>query len=435
MPRVVIVGRMNVGKSTLFNRLSTDVKSLTLDYAGVTRDFLKDVVCWQGRCFELIDTGGISLRKTEDKILERVRLKALEVVQSADIVLFVCDASVGLLPEDREISKLLHSLAAHVVLVVNKVDTAAAKENQYDFERLGHETSVDISAHHGRGIAELLEAIVEVLPEKSGIVQEEDKSCKIVLLGKPNVGKSSLMNLLLKKERSIVTDQPGTTREPIAEKISFYKEDIVLTDTAGVRKKRKVHETLEELMVKTSFKALKDADIVLLLVDASEGRLSDQELKLAFYAFENHKALIILFNKQDLVGEELKDRMKFNLEPYDYFIKKVEQLNISCKTEKNVGRLLAKVQNVCVRHAQTFSNDELTMLFKEALVRRPLFRNTNPLRVLRVRQIGTSPITVLMIVNEPKWFGPSQLTYFENQMRRAYDLRGVPIRFLTRKKG
>lgn len=435
MPRVVIVGRMNVGKSTLFNRLSTDVKSLTLDYAGVTRDFLKDVVCWQGRCFELIDTGGISLRKTEDKILERVRLKALEVVQSADIVLFVCDASVGLLPEDREISKLLHSLAAHVVLVVNKVDTAAAKENQYDFERLGHETSVDISAHHGRGIAELLEAIVEVLPEKSGIVQEEDKSCKIVLLGKPNVGKSSLMNLLLKQERSIVTDQPGTTREPISEKIKFYKEDILLTDTAGVRKKRRVHEKLESLMVKTSFKALKDAQVALLLVDSSEGRLSDQELKLAFYALENHKALMIVFNKQDLVNEEIAERMKFHLEPYKHLMKKVSMLRISCKTEKNVGRLMEKVQKLCARNAQTFSDDELTLLFKEALIRRPLYRNENLLRVRRVRQIGTAPITLLMIVNEPKWFGESQLAYFENQLRRKYDLEGVPIRFVTRKKG
>lgn len=435
MSRVVIVGRMNVGKSTLFNRLSVDVKSLTLDYEGVTRDFLKDVVCWQDKCFELIDTGGISLRKTEDKILERVRLKALEIVKSANVVLFVCDAKVGLLPEDREISKLLHSLGVPVLVVVNKIDTAAAEENRYEFERLGHETLIDISAHHGTGIADLLESVVAALPEQAKLVEQEDSSCKVVLLGKPNVGKSSLMNLLAKKDRSIVTDQPGTTREPIAETIKFYKEDIVLTDTAGVRRKRRVHEELEGLMVKTSFKALKDADIALLLVDASEGRLSDQELKLAFYALENHKALMILFNKQDLVDEELAESMEFNLEKYGHLMKRVSWLRISCKTGKHIGRLMERIQKLCVRYSQKFSDDELTVLLKEALIRRPLFRNTNPLRILRVRQIATAPITLLLIVNEPKWFGESQLAYFENQLRRAYDLEGVPVKFLSRKKG
>jgi len=433
-PRVVIVGRMNVGKSTLFNRLSVDVKSLTLDYEGVTRDFLKDVVCWQDRCFELIDTGGISLRKTGDKILERVRLKAIEVVKSADVVLFVCDAKIGLLPEDREISKLLHSLCAHVILVVNKIDADMSKENLYEFERLGHETAAEISAHHGIGIAELLEFIVHALPV-SGPVQKDDSSCKVVLLGKPNVGKSSLMNLLLKQDRSIVTDRPGTTREPITETIKFYKEDIVLTDTAGVRRKRRVQEELEGLMVKTSFKALKDAHIALLLIDSSAGRLSDQELKLAFYALKNHKALMILFNKQDLVDQEIAQKMEFNLEPYKHLMKKVSWLRISCKTRKHIGRLLEKIQKLCQRHSQTFPPDEISLLFKEALARRPLYKNTNPLRILHARQISTAPITILLIVNEPKWFGESQLAYFENQFRRAYDLEGVPVRFVTRKKG
>ena len=426
IPRVVIVGRMNVGKSTLFNRLSVDVKSITLDHAGVTRDFIKDTVYWQGRCFELV----------QDPILETVRLKALEVVKSADVVLFMCDARVGILPEDREISKLLHSLSAKILVVVNKIDGADAQEHRYEFERLGHEQLFHISAQHGIAVGDLLEAIVTHLPEPGGAEFNEVKPlCKVVLLGKPNVGKSSLMNLLLNKERSIVLDRPGTTREPVAETISFYKEDILLTDTAGVRRKRAVNEQLEGLMVKTSFKALKNADVVLLLVDASEGRLADQELKLAFYAFENHKALVILFNKQDLVNEEKQAALKFNLEPYEHLMKKVERANISCKTEKNVGKLLAKVHKLCIRHSQQFDNDELSLLFKEMLIRRQLFCNTNALRVLRVRQVGTAPITLLLIVNEPKWFGPSQLTFFENQLRRVHDLRGAPIKFLLRKKG
>jgi GTPase len=436
LPRVVIVGRMNVGKSTLFNRLSVNIKSLTLDYKGVTRDFIKDVVSWQGKDFELIDTGGISLRKTDDAILEVVRLKALEIVKSADIVLFVCDAKVGVLPEDREISKFLHTLGAKTIVVVNKIDSSEARENLYEFERLGYKKIIPISAHHGTGIGDLLQMIVDVLSlQEVPRVEKQEPLCRVVLFGKPNVGKSSLMNLLVKHDRSLVTDQPGTTREAIVEKISFCKEDILLTDTAGIRRKRSVREQLENLMVKSSFRALKDADVVVLLVDASDGRLSDQELKLAFYAFEHHKALIILFNKYDLVDEEITQRLVFNLEPYQHLMKKVEMMNISCKTGKNVGRLLGKVVKLCKRHSQRFSDDELSTLFKEALAKRPLFHKTSPLRVLRVRQIGVSPITLLIIANEPKWFGPSQLTFFENQLRRVADLRGVPIKFIVRKKG
>ena len=188
-----IVGLPNVGKSTLFNRLSVGVKSITLDYAGVTRDFLKDTVCWQGRCFELIDTGGISLRKVQDPILETVRLKAIDVVKTADVVIFMCDARVGVLPEDREISKLLHSLSAKVLVVVNKIDGAAAQEHRYEFGRLGHKDILDISAQHGIGIGELLEKMVTSLPAPSSAEHDETKPiCNVVLLGKPNVGKSSL---------------------------------------------------------------------------------------------------------------------------------------------------------------------------------------------------------------------------------------------------
>ncbi len=435
LPRVVIVGRMNVGKSTLFNRLATNVKSLALDYDGVTRDFIKDTVFWQGKEFELIDTGGISLRKTSDSILETVRLKALEVVRSADVVLFVCDAKVGVLPEDREISKFLHTLSATTLIVVNKIDSSQAGENIYEFDRMGHQTVFQVSAHHGTGIGELLEVVVANLSLGALITEQQEPSCKVVLLGKPNVGKSSLMNLLVRQERSIVADQPGTTREAVVEKVSFFKEDIILTDTAGVRRKRSIHEPLEGLMVKSSFKALKDADIVLLLVDVSHGRLSDQELKLAFYAFEHHKALMILFNKYDLVDEEMKQSIAFNLEPHQHLLKKVEQMNISCITQKNVGKLLSKINVLCKRYAQKFSDDEISVLFKEALVKRPLYHKTNPLRVLRVRQIATSPITLLIIANEPKWFGKSQLSFFENQLRRFKDLRGVPIKFVVRKKG
>jgi GTPase len=432
-PKVVIVGRMNVGKSTLFNRLSERVKSIVFDYEGVTRDFIQDTVCWQGKCFDLLDTGGISLRKTQDPLTEAVRMRSRDVVATADVVVFVCDGKTGILPEDREISRFLHSLDAPVILVVNKMDATDAQENVYEFDQLGHEFKVFVSASHGIATGDVLEAIVNHLPAQ-GKLEEKEPLCRVVLLGKPNVGKSSLMNLLLKKERSLVADIPGTTREAVHDKVTFFQEDIVLTDTAGVRRKRMVDEDLEEMMVKSSFRALKDADVVLLLVDASESTLSDQELKLAFYAFEHHKALMILFNKQDLVKEGDADLLKFNLEQYKFFIKKVETMNISCATGHNVGKLLSRVHALCQRHAQRFSDDDLTLLFKEALAKKPLFHKTNPLHVLRIHQIGVSPITILMIVNEPRWFEESQLAFFDNLIRTFADLKGVPIKFVVRKK-
>jgi len=264
------------------------------------------------------------------------------------------------------------------------------------------------------------------LPKEQKLKEDTGQVCKIVLIGKPNVGKSSLMNLITRQERSIVAQEPGTTREAISEKITFYKGDIQITDTAGVRRKKAVKEKLENLMVKSTFRALEDANLVLLLVDASEGKLSDQELKLAFYAFENYKALIIIFNKQDLVTDYDKEQIKVNLDLYKHLIKKVEVMNISCKTEKNVGKVLAKVKKVWERHSQTFPNEDLAFLFKENLARKPLFHKTMSLVIRHVRQVSTAPITLLLIVNVPKWFGKSQLGFFENLLRRNFDLRGVP---------
>lgn len=450
LSKVVIVGRVNVGKSTLFNRLSTEVKSIIFDYPGVTRDIIKDVVTWCGKPFELIDTGGVSFKKKQDEIAEEVRLRALEAVKDAAIIIFVCDAKVGVIQDDLEILNLLRKLNKKIFLVANKTDSPLAEETRYQFERLGFKDTFYISANHGKGIAELLESIAEnvSVPEKSREELEskqeweyqefqdsqEDKTCKVVLLGKPNVGKSSLLNALMQEDRAIVSPVPGTTREPIKEKIKFSKGDIQITDTAGVRRKRMVDEDLEKLMVKTSFKALNDANIVLLMVDSSAKALCDQELKLLFYAFENHKAVILLFNKQDLVDKDIREQLDFSLEPYSYFMKKIEIMNISCKSGRNIDKILDLIDKVWIRHSQRFSNDELTMLFKDALINKPLHHKTNALIVRAVKQIANAPITLLVIANVPEWFGHSQLTFFENLLRAKYDLKSVPIKFVVRRR-
>jgi len=433
--QVVIVGRTNVGKSTLFNRLSVKVKSLTFEHAGITRDFIKDRVCWKDCCFDIVDTGGVSFKKSDDPIQEKIRQLAESLVEQADLVLLVCDGTVGVLPEDQAIAKMLHRLGKKSIVVVNKIDSKLVQEHLYEFPKLGFFEIVNVSAQHGLGVGDLLDTIVKMLPSKEVYKEEERPAYSVVLLGKPNVGKSSLLNLLLKKERAIVTDIPGTTREPIAERIVFYKEDIQLVDTPGIRRKRAIDEPIEVLMVKSALRATEDADIVLLLIDASQGVLADQEIKLAFYAFtERYKALILLFNKQDLVDEEMREQLNYSLQEYDFFLKKIARLDISCKTKKNIGRIMSLVQKVWERHSKQFSDEEIGILFKEALYTKPLFHKTGRLRLYAVRQIRTAPITLLLVVNRSQWFGPSQLGFFENILRKKFDLQGVPVRFVVRAK-
>lgn len=434
-PTVVIIGRTNVGKSTLFNRLSIDVKSLTLDFHGVTRDFLRDTIAWQGRSFDLVDTGGVSLQKSEDLLTEKSRAVALGLLEKADVALFVVDGTTGVLSEDQAIAKLLHKLGKKAILVVNKSDTHLAQERQYEFARLGHQPLIFISAQHGLGIADLLEAIVQALPEKTTVHEESDVRCRVVLLGKPNVGKSSLMNLLLKQERSIVADQPGTTREPISERVTFHQEDMLITDTPGIRKKHAVTEKLETMMVGRALRAVEDSDLVLLLIDAHEGRISDQELKLAFYAFEHkYKALIVLRNKHDLLDDDLQESLDYSMSEYQFFVKKIEQLSISCKTEKNVGKILPLVDQVWRRYTQQLPDErEMTLMFQQALLERPLFHQSERLEIFKARQVATGPVTIALRVNNVQWFGAAQLAFFEGLLRAKFDLKSVPIRFVVRR--
>ncbi len=431
---VVIVGRMNVGKSTFFNRVSTNVKSITLDYEGVTRDFIKEDVEWRGIRFNLIDSGGIHLRKTQDPLFELVREKVLGVVERADALIFMVDGTVGLLPEDREIATYIHKLNKPCVLVINKTDSKKSEETIYEFDRLGFSCTIPISAEHAKGIEDVLDVVVTLLPEKPSVEVEEKPSFKVLLLGKPNVGKSSLMNALLQEERAIVSEVAGTTREAFSAPITFYKEVIELTDTPGVRRKRAVEGDLEPLMVKSSFYALKKTDIILLLIDGASDTLVDQELKLAFYGFtEHYKAFILLVNKQDLMTDYSKQGLDRSFEEYEHLLRKVPTLSISCKTGKNVGRILPLVAKVWKKHSTEFENAKLNKLFISQLAKKPLFHKQEHLRIYEVRQVRTAPITIELIVNEPEWFESSQLGFFENILRAEYDLIGAPVKFLVRR--
>lgn len=435
MPQVMIVGRINVGKSTLFNRLSRGVKSITLDYEGVTRDYLKEEIEWQNARFELIDSGGIHLRKSQDELFESVRKQVLSLIEQTDVILFIVDGTVGILQEDREIATYIHKLNKPVILVINKIDHKIAQEREFEFKGLGFSDMLSISAEHGKGISDLLDHILPILPKKAGVKETPKPTYRVMLLGKPNVGKSSLMNELLNQERALVSEIPGTTREALSEQITFYKEEIGITDTPGIRKPKAVTGELEPLMVRSAFQAMRRSHIILLLIDGASDTLVDQELKLAFYVFkEQYKSLIILINKQDLMSDISTAGLERSFEYYKHLIDKVPVLKISCKTGKNIGKILPLVHKIWQRTTLKVEDKVLKKLFVDAILKKPLYHKRMLLYVYKVRQIKNAPITIEMKVNEPDWFGPSQLTFFENILRSEYDMVGVPVKFLVNKQ-
>lgn len=433
-PRVALVGRTNVGKSTLFNRLAKRTESLVADQAGVTRDYISEALTIHGKNFELIDTGGLAPAGTEDPLYNDIAAVSEQECKNADVVLFVCDGKNGITMEDKAVAKQLHKLKKKVILVLNKADNVQAfKNNEADFYGLGFGSYFAVSAVHGTGITELLNEVAKKLPETMAALPAAPE-CKIALLGKPNVGKSSLMNALLNYKRSIVSDIAGTTREAISERISFYGQDILVTDTAGIRRKRKVTDDLETLMVKSSLAAVRTADIILLLVDGNDGRLSDQELKLMFYAFEENKALIMIYNKSDLMTDEKMNLLTYETSEYDFFLKNIPKIHISCLTGKNVGVVMREIEKIRERFLQPINSAELTVELHEYFRNKPLFHKGVKLQVFSIQKRKEKDMAFNLCVSDPRWFGQSQLQCIENFLRKKYDLLGIPVHFVITKR-
>lgn len=433
LPRVVFVGRVNVGKSTLFNRLSRVVKSITLNYEGVTRDPLFDVVEWKSRRFEIIDTAGFSRVNDRDPITLRAREAARAQIAQATCVVLVIDGTVGILPEDELVIQELRVAGCPVIVALNKSDSRSSFD-PYAVARFGFEHVIPLSAEHGLGIGDLLDTIVDMLPDQTAPTTEKP-AFRIMLLGKPNVGKSSLMNRLIGEERSIVSDVPGTTREALEGRIAFYNEDITVTDTPGVRRPRAVREELESLMVRSAFDALDKSNIVLLMIDAHDDPFADQERKLAFYAFtERYKAVMILLNKSDLLDEAGRKLLQERIDQYRLLTRKLPLLEISCATGSNVGRIMPRVQELWQRYSQILPESEIQRICVSEMKRKPMMHAGNKLQVYSVRQRNTAPITIEMVVNEPLWFDEAEKGFFENLLRARYDLLGVPLKFVFIKR-
>jgi len=427
-PKVLLVGRTNVGKSTLFNRLTDEKKSIVFQRDGVTRDYIQEDITWNDKTFTLVDTGGMAFRGHNNDIDNRVQEKVLIQLNEATLIIFVCDSKDGILDEDYNIAKALRKIEKPTLLLVNKVDNKQMEEANFpEFYSLGFDNTIAASGIHGTGIASLLDFITSTIqscPEKIEITP----SYKVAIIGRPNVGKSSLMNLLMRHERSIVSDVAGTTRESITENMYYCNDLIQLTDTAGVRRSRKVNDDLEQLMVKSSLYAIKNADIIIIMIDASEGKIADQELKLLFYAYEQRKMIITVFNKMDLVDEYKRITLDQSIDEYDFIFKKIPQLWTSCLTKKNVGKIFVEIEKIWQRHNQEFNPVHVDEVVRQDLEGKFLFKNTQELRVYRVKPIETScGPTFILKTNRPEFFGPAQLGCVENILRKHYDLMGCPV--------
>jgi len=437
LANVVLVGRTNVGKSTLFNKISQKQRSIVLDQEGVTRDCIMEDAEWNGVAFNLVDTGGISLVKKQDYISQQVYDKVEHMIEEASVLLLVCDVQIGITVEDQRIARKLLKLQNEkrkVFVVVNKVENAETRLRVHEFEQLGFDKVFGVSSHHSQGIGDLLDAVTQVVHAATPNFTRGPLVPRITLVGRPNAGKSSLINCLLQEEFAIVSPVEGTTREALKRKIQFNKSSFELVDTAGIRRQKTVEDGLETMMVKNSLQAIRHAHLVLLMMDASEPHLSAQVLKLAEYAFENGSAMILLVNKLDLFTKEMNERLENSMLEYEFIMKKIEVLKISCLDGKNIGKILPLVETVWERHSQKFPENYLTELFKNALLRAPLYKAGKVLTFYKAVQVGAAPMRIELVVRNPEFFGQMQFSFFENVLRKEVNLKSMPIEFKARTK-
>ena len=375
----------------------------------------------------------------QDYISQQIYNKVEQVIKDAAAILFVCDIQVGITQEDKRIARKLLKLQSDtckIFLVVNKVENDYTRLRLYEFEQLGFGKMYGVSSHHSLGVGDLLDDVVQVLSAATPVFTQGPLIPRITLVGRPNAGKSSLINCLTNEDFAIVSAIEGTTREALRKRINFNKAMFELVDTAGIRRQRTVEEGLETMMVKNSLNAIRHAHMVLLLMDASEPQLSAQVLKLAEYAFENGSALILLVNKLDLFTPEMLAQLEDSFVEYEFLMRKIEIMKISCLDGKNINKVLPMVETVWERYEQKFTDIYLTDLFKNALLKAPLYKNGKILTFYKAVQTSSAPIRIDLVVRNPELFGQNQTSFYENVLRKAVNLKSVPVIFnLRTKKG
>ncbi len=434
-PLVCVVGRPNVGKSTLFNKLINRRIAITEDIPGVTRDRLYQDCEWQNKHFILCDTGGLE-PNSEDVILKKIKEQVDVAMENADVILFVVDGKLGLTDDDMEIANYLRRTKKPVVIAVNKVDSHKTPMEVYEFYSLGYEKLNIISSTQGFGLGDLLDEIVKEFP-KNSYTEKEDEITKVALIGKPNVGKSSLINKILGKNRMIVSDIAGTTRDSIDSKVSINGKDYIFTDTAGLRRKKNITENLEKYSVIRTLNAIERSDIAILLIDATEG-ITEQDTKVIGFAKEQNKALIVVVNKWDLVVKDNKTYKKFEDEIRTKlsFVQYAQIVFISVKTGQRLDKLFEAIEIADENYSLRISTGILNDIINEAIVHNaPPTDKGQRLKIFYTSQVSTRPAKFLIFVNKIELMHFSYLRYIENQIRKNFSFISVPIVFELRQRG
>ncbi len=424
MQTVCLVGKPNVGKSSIFNRLIKENKSIIMDTPGVTRDRIYGKVEYNNKRFHLIDTGGISFG--DDDFQKDILAQATLAIDEADLVLFVVDGIEDIDASDRKVAEILHRTSKPVIVVVNKLDNDKRKDNLYNFYELGFSELIAVSASHNIGINELLNTITKDLPEEE---IKEDNTIKFSIIGRPNVGKSSLINAILNEDRAIVSDIAGTTRDAIDTKFKYNHEDITVIDTAGMRKKGKIYESVEKYSLIRSLKAIDRSDVCVLVIDASTG-IIEHDKHIASYALDAGKGIVICVNKWDTINnpdsdirnwkEEIKNEFQFI--PYAHVV------FLSAKTKKRVSTLMPEVINAYNNNRKEVKTSLLNNIIMEAVsLHEPPSYKGKRLKIYFVSQTGNCPPKFTFSVNNKGLVHFSYERYLENQIRNNIDFDGTPI--------
>ena len=434
-PIVAVVGRPNVGKSTLVNRLAEKRDAIVHESRGVTRDRSYHTTDWNGREFVLIDTGGIESLKSKDTFAPRIREQALAACDEADVIIFVVDGTVGVTDEDEEVARVVRKSNKPVFLCVNKLDNPEKDLEAWGYYSLGVGEPRGISAGHGHGTGDLLDDIVAVLPEPTDEPEEEDDSLAVAIIGRPNVGKSSLVNRLSGKNRAIVSDVAGTTRDAIDTLVQWKDHTFRLVDTAGMRKKTQVHEDVEYYSLVRGLEAMDRAEVALLVVDCSVG-LTEQDQKLAGMAIDRGCALVIVLNKWDLVeDEQQREDIQNSLKKRMTFATWAPAITTSALTGRAIDRVLATTVRAAEAHERQVKTSQLND-FLSALREggHTVSSGKRRLRLQYATQTGTKPPVFTFWCNAPDLVDDNYERFLENRLREAFDLEGTPIRLKFRRK-
>jgi len=430
-PLVAIVGRPNVGKSTLFNRIAGRRVAIVEDTAGITRDRIYANAEWNGREFTVIDTGGILLNDS-DPLRAEVTAQAQVAVEEADVVLFMVDVVDGITPSDAEIADLLRGSAKPVLLVANKADNAVRDSESSEFYALGLGDVHPVSSLNGRAVGDLLDVVVRRLPDEATQENYPEDAVRIAIVGRPNVGKSSLLNAILGERRAIVSEIPGTTRDAVDTVFERDGSTLVLIDTAGIRRAGKIQGSVEYYTVLRAVRAMERADVAMVVVDASDG-LRDGDKRVAGYAHDAGRACVVVVNKWDLrVGESMREFAE-QIARQMPFIDYAPVVFTSALNGTGIGPAVDTARDVAANHALRIPTGELNRLVQEAVDEHPYARKGRELKVKYATMSQVKPPTIVLFVNDPDLAHFSYLRYIENRIRRAYSYEGTPIRLTVRK--